>query len=515
MGTVPPAAALGEKLSSLVNHRQRIHSVLVAISALGIAALFWLARPLRSENFVFYLPTARHVLGVTTIEQAKYLQLLHVLNLVGKVGALQEKRGSLKVWFGEAEIELRQDNKKVQVNKTTMTLADPVRVVNGQWMVPVDFLPGVLPRLTRDPIEYQVGTNRIFIGDVKPTSFTVRLDSVPGGARLTVQFTEKVALRTAASDGKWVLFLERRAVEPLEASFRFTDPYISELRFDDQDGHPKLIITPAAGGLNFYPSLAESGKVLLADVLKPSPVTTPPTGEPSPAPAAPAVVPAVPPVPGEAELPGEVSGPPLPVVVLDAGHGGSDLGARSRDAVFEKDLVAQLVARVRHALLATGKYRVVLTRVGDVSLSFDERATSANRLRPIAFLTLHAGKLGVNTPRVTVYSYQPSSLAPPPEDEPATLFVPWARAQQLHIERSRELARALSQQLAQIPGLTTDAPREAPVRALRSVDAPAVAVEIGTLSEEEDSHVLANPTLHHLIAAAIARALETFPRRSS
>ena len=56
-------------------------------------------------------------------------------------------------------------------------------------------------------------------------------------------------------------------------------------------------------------------------------------------------------------------------MALDAGHGGEDNGGHSHDGVLEKDLTAQYVARVRSALLATAKYRVVLTRTGDVNVS--------------------------------------------------------------------------------------------------------------------------------------------------
>ena len=66
--------------------------------------------------------------------------------------------------------------RKVQVEKASYELPQPVHLSDGQWMVPVDFLTTVLPHLTHQAVEYQEGTNRIFIGDVKPASFTVRVD---------------------------------------------------------------------------------------------------------------------------------------------------------------------------------------------------------------------------------------------------------------------------------------------------------------------------------------------------
>jgi N-acetylmuramoyl-L-alanine amidase len=471
----------------------------------GLALLFWPSRTLRSDNFVFYLPATRSVIALEVIDQNKYLPLIPVLNVVGKVDALQDKRDSLKVWFGAAQIELRLDDKKVRVNKARLSLAQPVRRPKGQWLVPVDFLTTVLPHLTSETIEYQVGTNRIFVGDVKPISFTVRLDQTANGARVTVQFTDKVTIHTAASNGKWYMFLGNRPVEPLEQTVRFQDPYVSEIRFDDQDGLPKLILTPTAGGLNFYPTLAEGGKILLADVLKPPPpAPQPPTGEQP-------VTASAPPAPGAEEVPGAQAGPPLPVVVLDAAHGGSDSGAHGRDGALEKDLVAQLVARVRAALLATGKYRVVLTRVGDVSVAFEPREITANLHRPRAFLSFHAGDLGTVSPQVVVYSYRaPSSPTSTDSEQPRQLLIPWAQAYRVHLDESRQLAQALQQKFALLPGVAADKPNEAPVRGLRSVDAPAVAIEVGTLTPDVDSGALTNPNFQQQIARAVAAALEAW-----
>jgi N-acetylmuramoyl-L-alanine amidase len=475
----------------------------------GLALLLWPARALRSDNFVFYFPNSRHVVPLEVIENTQYLPLLQVLNLVGKLNGLQEKRNNLKVGFGKTQIELRADDPKIRLDKTTTTLSAPIRVSNGKWMVPTDFLTTVLPRLTSQGVEYQVGTNRIFLGDVNPGSFTLRLEPVSSGVRLTFQFTDKVTVRTASVNGKWVVFLGDHPIEPLEQSFHFQNPYVTDVHFDDQDGLAKLVITPSAEGLNFYPVLAEGGKVLLADVLKPPPPLsqTPPPSAPSPTTATAPALPA--PSSGVTEeRPATPLGPPLPVVALDAGHGGEDTGARSRDGVTEKDLVAQLVARVRQAVLSTGKYRIVVTRPGDVNATFEQRAVAANVAGAAYFLTFHAGDLGGASPRIALYTYQPPGLPrASPGGEARSIFVPWNQVQEAYLDQSRQLAQALQQQFAQIAGVATDTPAPAPVRTLRSVNAPAVALEIGSLSSDNDAGALTDPTFQQQFSAAVAQAL--------
>ncbi len=470
----------------------------------GLGLLLWPSRSLRSENFVIYQPTSRAVLPLQIVDQTKYLPLLSVLNSVGKVGAIQERRNSLRVWFGESEIEVRADEKRVRLGKNQLTLAQPVRKPHSQWLVPLEFLTACLPQLTQREIQYKVGASRIFLGDVRPLTFTLRLDPAAQGARITVQFSGRVAVRTTATDGKWYIYLGDQPVQPLEETFRFQNPFVSEIVFDDQDGVPKLIVSPTTPNMDFYPSSAEGGRILLADVLKPPPAPAQEGEQPTVA-TAPAL--GVPELTIPEEPPPGVPGPPLPIVVLDAAHGGDDIGARGRDGVLEKDVTAQLAARVRMALLATRKYRIQLTRVGDVNPSFEQREIVANTLKPVAFLSLHAGDLGNTTPRVAVCSYRSAPLDP---GESQRLLIPWREIQRMHLERSRLLAKTMQARFAQVPGLTADKLFEAPVRSLRSIDAPAVAIEIGTLTADQESGPLTNVAFQQQLATAIAAGLEAF-----
>jgi N-acetylmuramoyl-L-alanine amidase len=199
--------------------------------------------------------------------------------------------------------------------------------------------------------------------------------------------------------------------------------------------------------------------------------------------------------------------------VLDAGHGGPDAGAHSRDGASERDLVAALVDRVRTSLGQTGKFRVVLTRTGTGDPSPDEREVMANLARPVAFLTFHAGDLGDVSPMAAVYTYQaPSQQA---DLTPSALLAPWDQAQQVHLRPSHTLAGLLIQQLAQVQNLATRNPDEAPVRQLRSIDAPAVAIEFGTLASRQDAGPLTSAAFGDQVASAVAKALTAFMQGAS
>ena len=471
--------------------------------AVCLALTLCFPRTFRSDNFVFYSPTEKRVVPLEVLENSPYLSLLGVLNAAGKVSGWQEKSHNLSVWFGGAELQLKADDKKAKLDRKTYSLSRPVRVSNGQWLVPIDFLSSVLPDLIHQPVHYQLDGKRAFIGDVKTLSYTARLDPLADGARITVQFTAPVTVRTASQNGAWLIYMGNAAVQPPNSGLRFQNAYLSELRFDDQDGVPKLILTPRVDGLNFYP--APTGPTtFVAEIHKPPLATQ----EQPRAPQAPA--------------PSPVTAPPpaaLPVIVLDAGHGGSDGGAKSRDGIQEKDLVAAVEARVRSSLLATNKYRVIETRSGDTDPDFDQRAAVANGARPVAFLSFHAGNLGSAVPRLAVYTYLPlshnivlallSGDAPSVAGDKAPLPV-WTELQQDQLNRSRRLAQVLAEQFAGVRGTTAGKPLEAPVRILRSVDAPAAAIELGSLAADVDAQPLTNSTFQQEVAAAIVRALGAF-----
>jgi len=512
-----------------LNLRLSTARLATAVAVLALLLLVWRPRALRSDNFVFYSPHGHDVVPAQMIGREEYLPLIQVLNAVGSVSGWQEKQKSIVVYFGSVHVEVHRDDVKVKVDKRQVVLPAPVRVSNGQWMVPLSFLQLALPKMVPQQLNYRVGSGRLFIGDVSPASFTVSLKSLPGGSRLSLDFTSAVKLKTVSQNGKYVLFLGDHPVEPLEKSFHFQDPYVTDLTFDDQDGKPKLIVTPGSLGLNFYPSEAADGKTLLVDLAKPGTAlplqgTTSAQGSvshPGPAPrtAAPAAAPLPAGAPSKATnlaTANPATAPPeptLPAMVLDPGHGAEDSGARSRDGVLEKDLAAQIEDRVRAALLAAHDYRVVLTRVGDTNPDLDARDAIANVTRPVAFLSLHAGNYGTSGPRVVVYTYRfpaPPALLPVETRSPA--FVPWDEVQRSHLDRSRELAQALETQFATLPGVATSPPQEAPVLVLRGVDAPAVAVEVGSLSPDVDAGLLSDPGFQERLSAAITQAIMIFGR---
>ncbi|MCK5845685.1 MAG: N-acetylmuramoyl-L-alanine amidase, partial [Victivallales bacterium] len=86
--------------------------------------------------------------------------------------------------------------------------------------------------------------------------------------------------------------------------------------------------------------------------------------------------------------------PGLRRVVIDAGHGGKDSGARNdRYSLLEKDLTLDVSRRLK-ALLENAGFEVVMTRDSDVYIPLAQRPKVANRAKADLFISLHFNAAG-------------------------------------------------------------------------------------------------------------------------
>ncbi len=77
------------------------------------------------------------------------------------------------------------------------------------------------------------------------------------------------------------------------------------------------------------------------------------------------------------------------IVVLDAGHGGSDVGAYKKE-IAEKDLNLSILLKMKEILAADGEnIGVYYTRTDDRNVSLQARADLANTLKADLFLSIH------------------------------------------------------------------------------------------------------------------------------
>ena len=105
-------------------------------------------------------------------------------------------------------------------------------------------------------------------------------------------------------------------------------------------------------------------------------------------------------------------------IVLDAGHGGWDLGTVGRKGLLEKDLVLDIVQRLGHLIETRLGAEVIYTRKDDSYLSLEKRAEIANVAQANLFVSIHANYSDFPSARgvETYYTNTYSSLKARTED---------------------------------------------------------------------------------------------------
>lgn len=94
-------------------------------------------------------------------------------------------------------------------------------------------------------------------------------------------------------------------------------------------------------------------------------------------------------------------------IVIDPGHGGSDVGAESKKDTYEKKFTLEYAQAIKQKLEQTGA-RVILTRDSDTTKSLGDRARLSSKIEADAFISLHfdSSSSANSGSGVTTYYYQ-------------------------------------------------------------------------------------------------------------
>jgi N-acetylmuramoyl-L-alanine amidase len=219
-------------------------------------------------------------------------------------------------------------------------------------------------------------------------------------------------------------------------------------------------------------------------------------------------------------------------VVIDAGHGGEDQGARGAGGLLEKELVLDVARRLGEALRARG-LRVVATRDDDRFVSLEERTSLANDAKGDLFVSIHANAARTRTPRgaETFFAALEATdaaagevaareneafAAPGPDGRPGSdpfLALLGDLIATEHLAESSDFARLAQARLVGADGVTSRGVKQAPFVVLLGVQMPSALVEIGFITNPEDERRLASAGRRERIAASLAEAVLEFGRR--
>lgn len=198
---------------------------------------------------------------------------------------------------------------------------------------------------------------------------------------------------------------------------------------------------------------------------------------------------AVPARPVQQEASGTLQGK---IILVDAGHGGADGGARARDSgIWEKEINLQVAKKLQTALEKQGAL-IIMTRETDMAYDSNKRADLTARLDLAVY-----GKADM------VVSVHMNEYRSRSESGPQVFY----RAGQ---EKSRLLAGAIQEKM--IAQLSPKKKRQAMAGDyyILSLDLPSVLVEGGFLSNAEEEKLLLDAGYQERMAQAVAAGIEEY-----
>ena len=187
-------------------------------------------------------------------------------------------------------------------------------------------------------------------------------------------------------------------------------------------------------------------------------------------------------------------------VVIDAGHGGKDLGATTSDGIFEKDLALAIAKKVKE-LNSNDAIEIVLTRNEDMDMNAQQRVDFSKSKNADLFISFHIDKV-------------PNDVA----NKRSGMSVWVAKDEFSNAAKSKELATTILNEFSSNYGLPVLSPlnqRQQGVYVLQGNSCPAVLIEAGFITNKADLAYLQTSAARENIAKNILVAIEKFAGTST
>jgi N-acetylmuramoyl-L-alanine amidase len=224
----------------------------------------------------------------------------------------------------------------------------------------------------------------------------------------------------------------------------------------------------------------------------------------------------------------------LPVVVIDAGHGGQDPGAPSvLVGRHEKEATLAVAKAIKAELDAGGKVKAVLTRSTDIFIPLGGRVEIARAAGADLFMSIHADSIGKPDIRgATVYTLSQKASDKEAEklaekenkadiitginlggESPDVTNILIDLAQRETMNYSAEFAQLAVKDMSSKIYFRSNFHRFAGFIVLKAPDVPSVLIETGYMSNLEDSKFLFSTEGQKAIATGVRKAVERYFER--
>lgn len=225
----------------------------------------------------------------------------------------------------------------------------------------------------------------------------------------------------------------------------------------------------------------------------------------------------------------------LPIVVIDAGHGGQDPGAPSViKGRWEKEVTLAVAKAIKEELDRSGKVKAVLTRSNDIFIPLGRRVDIARAAGANLFISVHADSIGrPDVHGATVYTLSETASDKEAErlaakenkadiiaginlgaesQDVTDILIDLVQRETKNL--SAEFAGHVVREVGKHRYFRSNNHRFAGFRVLKAPDVPSVLLETGYMSNLEDSKYLFSEAGQRAIARGVRAAVEAYFQRT-
>ncbi len=210
-------------------------------------------------------------------------------------------------------------------------------------------------------------------------------------------------------------------------------------------------------------------------------------------------------------------------VVIDAGHGGHDIGSVGPNGYTEKELVLDVSVRLKQLIETELGAEVVMTRSDDSFVPLETRTAMANEQESDLFISIHANSSRVRSVRgVETFFLNFTSSREALETASRENAASERSVHELQdlvkrimlrdkVEESRELAQHIQHSLAARKGAGLDrGVKQAPFVVLIGANVPSVLAEICFISNPQEERLIKNPQNRQAIAESLFEGVRSY-----
>ena len=191
-------------------------------------------------------------------------------------------------------------------------------------------------------------------------------------------------------------------------------------------------------------------------------------------------------------------------IVLDAGHGGNDSGAKSVQGL-EKDFALAMVLVVKEALLKRG-FKVVLIRDDDTLVSEDSRVALANQTPESIFISIHFNECAEDESGIETFALAPQGSSSSDEGD----FSNTARLGNQFDSENIALATAVHAQVVYRFKLVDRGIKRSRSTELTGLNRPGILFKGGFVTNKRECQLIASDQYRKALAEAIGDAVTNY-----